>query len=176
LLGAFKSHASLIISVFAMCEYAFFSAFFFLSTRNRIFKNLMLIASILYLSFLGIQLYSANTNFDFWAALITVILIVIYSVFFFYEHVNSPTTLIIYQSYAFWIVVGCIIYLAGTLFLFLYTADLKDKQSSLLWSINIAFEILKNIFFSIAFVIAKNNKKIAAIEDFEHTNMFENPF
>jgi hypothetical protein len=87
-----------------------------------------------------------------------------------------PETLMIYQSYTFWIATGCIIYLAGTLFLFLYTSDIKDKQTNSLWVIDIVFEIIKNIFFSIAFIIGKNSKQNIAPAGYDDTNMFEKPF
>ncbi|HLY69574.1 MAG TPA: hypothetical protein VKR53_07575 [Puia sp.] len=176
LLGAVKNHASLVISYFAICEYFFFAAFFFLSIRNRLFTKIIIAVSIATIGFELFLLYSHIANFDFWAALITAILIVSYSIFFFYEQLNLPETLFIYQSYKFWIVVGCIVYLSGTLFLFLFTSDLKDKQNSSLWIINDAFEIVKNIFFSIAFIIARNNKLNMITDDSYDTNMFEKSF
>jgi hypothetical protein len=176
LLGAFQKNAFEIISVYALVEYSFFSIFFYLCIRNKKFKKLILLIYAVSLGFEIFLFYLPKSNFDFWAPLITAILIVIYSVFFFYEQVNSPETLFIYQSYKFWIVVGCIIYLSGTLFLFLYTSDLKDKQKNILWNINVVFEIIKNIFFSIAFIMAKDNKRNMISEDDYDTNMFEKPF
>ena len=176
LLGVFKSHASSIISAFAICEYAFFSAFFYLVIQNKKFKALIVVVSALNLCLALFLFYSQKVNFDFWAALITAILIVIYSIFFFYEQVDSPQALIIYQSYIFWIVVGCIIYLSGTLFLFLYTSDVKDRQNSSLWIINVAFEIVKNVCFSIAFIIARNDNRNLATQDLDDPTMVENRF
>ncbi len=142
-----------------MVEFAFFSAFFYLVILSKKFKPSIIIISGLALCAEIILLYFDKENFDFWVALITAIIIVTYSISYFYEQLNSPETLIIYQSYTFWIVVGCIIYLSGTLFLFLYTSDLKNKESSPWWVINISFEIVKNVFFSIAFIIARKIKQ-----------------
>ena len=176
LLGAFQSKASSIIGIFAIIEYSFFSTFFYLCIRNEKFKKLILIVFAISLGVELLLFYSPKVNIGFWTPLIVAILIVIYSVFFFYEEVNSPKTLFIYQSYNFWIVVGCIIYVSGTLFLFLYTSDIQDKQKNSLWSINIVFEIVKNIFFSIAFIVARNNKQNTIEQDSYDTNMFEKPF
>lgn len=175
-LGAFKNYASLIISIFAMIEYVFFATFFYLCIRNNKFKTFIIIISILNLSLDVFLFYSPKANFDFWDTLITTILIVIYCIFFFYEQLNSPQYLFIYQSYTFWVVVGCLIYLSGTLFLFLYTSDIKNKERSPLWNINIVFEIVKNLFFSIAFIVAKKNNNKAATQNFDNTNRRENPF
>jgi hypothetical protein len=176
LLGAFQKNGSLIISISAVIEYAFFSTFFYICIQNKKFKKLIILISALTLSFEFFLFLTSKSNLDFWITIITAVVIVFYSIFFFYEQVNSPETLFIYQSYNFWIVVGCIIYLSGTLFLFLYTADLPDKQRSSLWSINIVFELVKNVFFSIAFIVARNNKQNMIDAESYDTNMFEKPF
>jgi len=176
LIGAFHNRASLIVSVSAMIEYASFSIFFLLSIQNKTLKNSIFVASIIFLSFELFLLYFNNVNFDFWAALFSTILIVIFSIFFFYEQINSVNTnLIIYNSYQFWIVVGCIIYLTGTLFFFLYTSNMKDRSLSPIWGINFVFEIIKNICFSIAFIVAKNNIRKIATQNLEDTNVFQKP-
>jgi hypothetical protein len=176
LLVVFQTHASLVISISAIIEYAFFSIFFYFCIRKKSFKKIIIIISVLTLITELFFLYQQKPKFDFGVTLTTTILIVIYCIFFFYEEMNSPQTLLIYQSYDFWIAAGCIIYLAGTLFLFLYTSDIKDKQKNSLWVIDVVFEIIKNISFSVAFIIGKNSKKITAPADFDDTNMFENPF
>ncbi len=175
--GIFKSHQSIIISVFAICEFAFFSALLYLCIKNKKVKKIIFIVAILNLLIEIVLFYSLKSNFDFWAALLNAILIVIYSIYFFYEQINSQEAQVIYKSHQFWLVAGCIIYLSGTLFLFLYTAELKDKETSSLWIINIAFEIVKNISFSIAFILARNSsKQNLAMQYSNDTNMFEKPF
>jgi hypothetical protein len=176
LFSALQNHASLILSLSAIIEYAFFSAFFYFCIRDLRFRKLILFIFLITLSTELFLLYQQKANFDFWVTLTTAILILVYCIFFFYEEISLPRTLIIYQSYNFWIATGCIIYLAGTLFLFLYTSDLKDKQKSSLWFIDIVFEIVKNIFFSIAFLIGKHGKQNIAIRQFDDTNMIEKPF
>jgi hypothetical protein len=177
LLVVLNNYASLVISISAIIEYAFFSAFFYICIQNKKFKNLILSLSVLNICFEVFTLFLHQKNFDFWATLITAVLVLIYCIFFFYEEISKTETLLIYQSYTFWVATGCIIYLAGTLFLFLYTSDMEDKQKSSLWVIDIVFEIIKNIFFSIAFVVGKNSKKIAAPAYFDDdTNMFKKSF
>jgi hypothetical protein len=176
LLSSFQNNASLIFNIFEIIEYLFFSAFFYFCIRNKNLKKLIVTVSLLVLVIELFFLYPQKPKFDFWVTLTTAILILIYCIFFFYEEMNFPQTLLIYQSYNFWIAAGCIIYLAGTLFLFLYTADIKDKQNNSLWNIDIVFEIIKNVFFSIAFIIGKNTKKNIAPAGYDDTNMFEKPF
>jgi hypothetical protein len=171
-----KKYGSSIVSIFAICEFIFFSTLLFLCVLNKKFKNLIAAIAGVNLIFELFLFFFHPENFDFWVTLSTAILIFIFSIFFFFEQVNTPETLLIYQSYKFWIIVGCIIYLAGTLFVFLYTSDMKDKIQSALWDINIAFEIIKNVCFSIAFLVARTTKENMMTSDFDDTNMLEKPF
>jgi hypothetical protein len=176
LLGAFQNHGSLILSLAEITEYLFFSAIFFFCIQSRVFRKIIIIVTILNLCFDFFLFFTKKPNFDFWTILTTAILIFVYSIFFFYEQVNSPQILLIYLSHKFWIVVGCILYISGTLFVFLYTSDDKNKQNSSLWIINVAFEIVKNLFFSIAFIIARKSKENVLPHDFDDTNILEKPF
>jgi hypothetical protein len=176
LMGAFKTQSESIISVFALCEFAFFSVLLYLCIKNKTFRKIIIAISAANLCFEFYLLYTNKPNFVFWVALTTAVLIVIYSIFFFYEEINSTENLLIYQSYRFWMILGCIIYLSGTLFLFLLTADNKDKQHSPFYIINILFEIIKNVFFSISFIVARNNRQSEFSEGFDDTNFLEKPF
>jgi hypothetical protein len=176
LMGAFGSHSESIISAFALCEFAFFSVLLYLCIQNKTFKKIIVAISAANLCVEFYLLCTHTTNFDFWAALTTAVLIVIYSIYFFYEQINSTENLLIYQSYRFWMIVGCIVYLSGTLFLFLLTADVTDKQHSPFYIINIIGEIVKNVFFSIAFIVARNNRQNENSGEFDDTNILEKPF
>jgi hypothetical protein len=169
--SALRSYGSVIISSFAICEYIVFSTLFYFCISNKNFKKFILFISFIDLAIELVLVFTHVVNFDFWVALITATLILVYSIFFFYEQLNSSEIIIIYKSYKFWIVIGCIIYLSGTLFLFLYTSDLKDKQTNGLWAINIVFEIVKNACFSIALVIAAKNKQNVLVAQYNDTNM-----
>jgi uncharacterized membrane protein len=127
--------------------------------------------------FLIIILIFSTTRFDFISTLAIALLILTYSIIFYYEQINQPEELIIYQSHKFWIVTGCTIFYSGTLFIFLYTSDMKDKTHSSLWEgANATFEIIKNICFSIAILIAgRNANKHLSFESYD-TNPFETPF
>jgi hypothetical protein len=176
LVALLANYAYIIISSFTVIEYLFFSAFFYLCLRNKKIKPIIIIASALFLIVAGFLFFFAKTSFDFWAALVSTILVDAYCIFFFYEQLSLPETPMIYKSYQFWITAGCFIYISGILFLYLYTSGMKDKQKSGLWIINIIFEIVKNIFFSIAFLIAKDTEQNTVTEDFDNTNLFKKPF
>jgi hypothetical protein len=176
LLGAFRDKNPFILDIFALVEFGFFSVLLYLCIKNTTFKKSIIAISVANLCFEFYLLFAHKSSFEFWVALTTAVLIVIYSIFFFYEEINSTENLLIYQSYRFWMIVGCIIYLSGTLFLFLLTSDIKDKQNSPSWIINILSEIIKNVFFSIAFIVARNNRQIDVSQEFDDTNILEKPF
>jgi hypothetical protein len=176
ILGRLKNYAALIISIFAIFEFIIFSMYFYLSIQNKKAKKIILTISTLNVVLEFFLFYFYRQHFDFWVALMNTVIVVFYAILFFYEQINEPQPMILYQSYKFWIAVGCIIYLSGTLFLFLYTSDLKDKQTSSLWFINIAFEVVKNVCFSIAFIIAGKKKQNTLASELGNTNILEKPF
>jgi hypothetical protein len=53
---------------------------------------------------------------------------------------------------------------------------MKDKAYSSIWSINYVFEIIKNTCFSIALIIAKNDRRDTVIQGLDDTNILEKPF
>ena len=175
LIGWFFSYATTIVSVFALIEYLFFSLFFYIIIHNKKVKKAIIIVSILNTTIDIYILQNYREHFDFWAALVIGILTVTFSIIYFYEQINSPKIILIYNSYSFWIVVGFVIYISGTLFLFLYTSDMKDRQKSPLWVLNTVFEIIKDICFSIAFFVANNSTKNTLSYNAQDTNPFESP-
>ena len=162
---------------FAFFEFVLFSILFFLVIKNKRTRDIILSISAFNLLFLIFIVLFFKSKFDFCSTLSNTLIIFVYSIIFFYSEINSPRTLIIYQSSQFWIVLGCVIFYSGTLFVFLYTSDMKDKMLNSLWnSINLTFEIAKNICFSIAFIVARKNTQNILASDFDDTNMLEKPF
>ncbi|MBS1669468.1 MAG: hypothetical protein JST58_19000 [Bacteroidetes bacterium] len=153
-----RNISALIISFFAIAEFLFFSYFLFHCLEIKKNRTFIVLTSTLICFIEIFLLIKIKANFDFWVALINTFIIVSYSILYFYEQVNSTQETLIYESYKFWVVAGCIIYLSGTLFVFLYTSGTKDKDLNFLWGINVAFEMIKYILFSIAFIIAGNYK------------------
>lgn len=166
-----SKNSSFVISGFEIIEFVFFASFFYFCLKNERAKLSVLIASIFAIGINVFLFYAFEKNFDFWNAILTTLLIIIYSILFFYEQVNSVNSLIIYQNFDFWVVTGCILYLSGTLFLFMYTSSMTDRERNSLWFVNFAFEIVKNICFSIAFLLARKPKQNILAPEFGNTNM-----
>ena len=97
-----------------------------------------------------------------------VIILVLTIGFYLFDQLNKPQVMFIYQDANFWFVIGFMVYLSGTLFLFIQANELERVVRDNFWKINHFSNITKNILFAIAFSIRKDaqNKK----------SLFESPF
>jgi len=112
-----------ILYSFTIIEYSFFSIFLYLNLKSKLTKVFLLIGSVFFYAF---ALYSiiktTNYKFDSLSASIESILIILYSILFFFEQLKAPESPFIYSSKNFWITVAILIYLSATLFLFISSA------------------------------------------------------
>lgn len=140
------------LSLFSITEYSFLSVFFLMVFRDIRFKRLVIFCYPIFL-FVAIYslIYEKKVDFDYLSAPIEAILIIVFSILFFYEQLINPEVTFIYASKSFWIVTACLIYFSATLFLFISTAYLSNDQQKVYWPINDVANIIKNIFFAIAF-------------------------
>jgi hypothetical protein len=94
----------------------------------------------------------------------TSILIIVFALAFFYLILNRSNTLFIYSLPAFWIVSALLIYKAATFFLFLYVNTLNQEEKANFYIINSGFNILKNLFYSIAFLLSDRRSNHLKVE------------
>lgn len=98
---------------------------------------------------------SDKKNFDSFSASIEAIVIIVLSILFFYEKISDDHPTFIYNTSYFWIVFAFMIYMAGTLFLFIVSDNENDKY----WFINNFFNIITNLLFCIAFLVQRFGPK-----------------
>ncbi len=109
--------------------------------------------------FLVLAIYDStqtgSDSFDSLPTGLSCILILTMSIFYLFEQMREPDNLFLYSSPHFWIVVGIIIFFSGTFFVFIFSQNsLKDPNFEHSFNlINSSFGILKNLIFSIAFII-----------------------
>lgn len=141
-------------SLFTVFEYSFFTAFLFINFKRAPLRKFILLVSLLFFLFCIYSLVVAKDySFDSLPASIEAILIIIYCIIFFYEQINNPDISFIYSSKKFWVTTAFLVYLSGTLFLFIYTSDLSEAEQFYYWPINYFFNILKNLVIALAFYI-----------------------
>lgn len=156
----------LLNSLFTIVEYSLFSFFIYLSISGKIFKILIVIASIGFLVFAIRDFFTHKENpvFDSLPASIESILILIYCIFYFFDQLSKPTITFLYQTSTFWLVLGLMVYTAGTFFLFLQAADAPREVIDRFWTINLICNILKNAFLSIGFVVQKAPSNLSGMQ------------
>jgi hypothetical protein len=147
-------------SGFTICEFLFISLFIYLSLKTKLLRIIILTGGLIFCPIAIINLLhgSDGSFFDSLSASSESILLIIYSIFFLYEQLTDATVIYVYYLKKFWIVLAILLYFASTLFLFIYAATLTKAEYNNYWPINNIFNILKNILFSIAFIMKKSDK------------------
>ena len=146
-----------IFSFFTITEFTLYSLFLYYNFNTNLFKKLLVYSYILFFPVTVYNFFQKKfEHFDSLTASIECILIIFFSVLYLYEQIREPESVFIYTSKKFWIISGFFLYLSSTLFLFLYADKLPDIEQRYYWSINYVFNVVKNIFFSIAFLLRKD--------------------
>lgn len=155
-----------IYSSFDLIEYALFSLFFYLSIKGKKFKYIPIFGAFILFTIAIFGFSSKNQgDFDTVSASIEAILIISYCILVLYEEINDPEIIFVYNTKKFWVIIAFFLYFSSTLFLFSFAKTLTQKEHDKWWTINNFFEILKNILFSISFIMKKSNNKPYVIEE-----------
>jgi len=141
-------------------EFSFFGYFLFLIIKTKKFRRLLLITGLSFLAFLPIYDSTITARgIDSIPIGVETILILLFSFLYLYEQMNDTETLFIYSKYQFWIIIGFMIYLAGSFFIYIFTNQSKEALSY--WYFTNIFSIIKNLFFSVAIFVYIKEKKAA---------------
>ena len=138
----------------------------FFEDHFKKFKRFVTFVSVGFyaLALVNFFLLGRSKKFDAIPATLESFLIIIYCIYYFYDQLNKPQVSFIYSTFHFWISIGIFIYLAGTFFLFVQYSIMSEQQRVDFWIINLISNILKNILFSISFIIpstpSNSNKKL----------------
>jgi hypothetical protein len=99
------------------------------------------------------------------------IVILVFSYYFLYEKTNDTSTLYIYSTYPFWIVIGMVLYLSGSLFVYLFATILPEAEMHQYWALTNLLGFLKNIFFIVAIILNSKPPKRMPPSDFEFSTL-----
>ena len=136
-----------LLFTFTLLEYACFGWIFYMLLSKQLNKKLIVVGSFAFLVMVCITLTNyGSQHFDNVNSGTEAILIIIYSILYFSEKLNLDNLEPIFDSPGSFIVIACLFYLAGNLFLFLTSQD----QSSSAWIINSLLSIIRNTFFIVA--------------------------
>jgi len=173
-LASYVSHEFLFYAYasFTFIEFSLFSAIFLIHIQNAKFKKIILLISIVFFLFL-ILYYSAQNNFlniDSVPIGVETILILVYAFYYLYEQMNDLENSFIYNKYHFWLVIGIMLYLSGSFFIYVFANHVDKETLSNFWYLTNVFYVLKNILFGIAVIILFKQSKVPSPKS--HKNMY----
>ncbi len=73
--------------------------------------------------------------------------------------------LFIYNSVNFWFILGFMIYLAGSFFIYVFANQIDKADLHNYWFITFIFNSIKNVLFSIAFLLPDARKETSTNEN-----------
>lgn len=151
----FRQFRRILINSFTFIEFLFLSGFIWLNLENKKAKNLLLVFSFAFITFLFyFNITSHFINIDSIPIGIESLIIISFSFYFLYERVKNPTPSFIYNDYRFWIIIGMIIYLAGSFFIYIYGEQLDVSEWKKFRFLTLVFYIIRAVFFSIGIIVS----------------------
>jgi hypothetical protein len=162
--NAHPNSLPILYALYTIIESLFLSYYLYISFKNNFFKKSLLVLSIVFVVIALFNLYtivfqsSTSQLIDTIPVSTSALILMIFSILYLFEEIQTPKIGFVYSKPNFWIVVGIMIYFSGTFFLFLQYSALSNSDKDNFWIINIICIILKNIFFSISFMLPKENE------------------
>ena len=152
-------------------EFALFISFLYFHIKSKKAKRILVYTGITYTIFYIVftTLTSGNPAFEFDSLPtgIETIIILLFSYYYLYERMNDTNTLFIYNTYPFWVVIGVVLYLSGSFFVYISTNNLSKEEIKTYWIITNIFSILKSILFAVAILIHAKPTKNTLNSDIE---------
>lgn len=135
-------------------EYAVFAAIFYINIKQKKIKLFIVLISIIFLAFQFFYVLTVNVKrLDSVPIGIETILLLFYTLYFFYESFKDFNKSHLYKHYAFWIGIGILIYLGGSFFFFILIDQLTKDEINAFGNITYVTEIVKNILFITALYV-----------------------
>ena len=142
-------------NLYTFVEYVFFTSFLWPYIRNKVFKTLIVVSSILFFAFqLTYFLTTKVRVLDSLGIGIETLLLFVYIIFLFYEHFKRLDAQVIYSYNHFWLVLGILFYLGGSFFFNILADHLTSQQIKSYERLTYLGDVIKNIFFCISIIIS----------------------
>lgn len=142
-------------------EYLCFASFIWVNIHNKLIKNIIVLFSIGFVVFLGIYFFTAKrSRIDSIPIGVESLLILSFSFYLLFEMSNLIKDSYINYNYRFWVVIGFMIYLSGSFFVFLYANQMAPGEGKKYDILTDMSYIMKNIFFAIAMIVCYRQPKL----------------
>jgi hypothetical protein len=175
-LSTLNLSGKLFLSTYTLVEFFLFSYFIWLIIDNKQFKKVIAVVSSLFIIFICYYFFTTKWNFfDSVPVACESILIFTFSLYYLFEQINKPRVLFIYNTSMFWIILGFLVYLAGSFFIYTFADQIGKSGLHGYWYVTFIFNAIKNIFFSIAFSRREAKDKSSSSMS-SYDNFFKNPY
>lgn len=138
---------SIYLTVYTLFEYLSFAYMLAVSIQSKKLKKVILILSISFCIFQVIFGYAEKTGLDSVSVGIETILILVFIFLFFYDHSRNEKTEFIYNHPTFWLSVGMLLYLGGSLFFNILVNYMSKQEVNNYLPYTYVTEAVKNLLF-----------------------------
>lgn len=140
-----------IYTSFTFIEYFSFTAFIYSFIKSTVFKKVILFSSAAFTLFLPVYFtyFEQAVSIDSIPIGLETLFILFFCSYYFYEQMNDLENHYIYNRYHFWIIIGILLYLAGSFFIYIFANHVDKQTRSQFWFLTYFFYVVKNLFFLI---------------------------
>jgi hypothetical protein len=147
-------------ATFTFIEYLTFTFVIWRSIKSQVVRRIIVYSSAAFILFTTI--YNIATDFKSIDSIpigVETILIILFSFYYLYEEMNDTSNFFVYSKYQFWIVIGFMIYLAGSFFIYILANFMGNGLLKQYWIMTNGFYAIMIVLFAISFfVFGKTNK------------------
>lgn len=148
-------------NLFVLQEYIAFAVFIWYNITKKMFKLLLVVLSIAFALFLIIYTTISEVKLlDSVSIGIESIIILIFCFYSLYELTNEPKLTVFYSDFRFWILLGMIIYLAGSFFVYIFAEQLKPEEWVKYRFLTWVFYSIKAVLFTIGTYVYSRQKRL----------------
>lgn len=155
-----KKAEYLTLTLFTLLECLAFTYIFYYLTNRKSFKRVIVTLTIIFIGIVAFNYsYDNKHRIDSLPIGVETLLILVYCFHYMFEQTNIVDDTFIYSRYHFWIVIGIMIYLSGSFFIYILANYVNLNILDDFWFLTYAFYILKSIFFGIGILRLSRLKK-----------------
>lgn len=154
-------------ALFTLIEYSVFAYFIFSNIRKKMFRRIIFYASVSFLAFnIFHTLTSKQKGLDSVPIAIETILLFLFCFYYLYIQMSEIEETFIYNQYQFWIIIGIMVYLGGSFFIYIF-ANIETLRRTIheFWFLTYVFYIIKNVLFAIGIFFLRQKAKTVKSND-----------
>jgi hypothetical protein len=148
----------LLNSIYTITEFSFFALLIYQQLKISTNKLIILIFSALFIVIQIVHYYTLKrVRLDSIPIAVETIFIFFFIFLYFHELLKKSIP-VLSKNYFLWIVIGILIYLGGSFFIYILANNVEYKELDKFWFITYIVELIKNGLFVIAMILFAKNQ------------------